>query len=507
MEEMNTPLSRWTEVPIMPFREMNREQVWLLPPTLDELIPADHPARFVAEFVDTLDRQEWAELGVDLDGEAMGAPAYHPRALLSVWLYGFMTNVRSCRKLEAACRDQLPCLWLTGWQHPDHNTLWRFYQKHRRSMRTLFRRTVRTAVSLDLVDLALQAVDGTKVHADAAHGRSLGAKKLNALLEQTEQAIADLESRNEAGDDPSPVRLPEQLADREELRRQVRQVRRAIEQLDARGRKKTWVNLTDPDARVIKMRERRMTGYNAQAMVSPLSGDEAKGMLVTAVDIVDSVNDESSLRTMLERAEEGTGVRTPLTLADAGYHAGPQVEASEQRNQRVAMPDRWRRVAATNPYHKNHFVYDEATDSFRCPNGERLSYKRLSVSKGVYARLYHPASASICKSCPAFGVCTNNALRGRTLQIGPHEPAVRHHRAWMETEEAQRVYRRRQQLIEPLFGILKTQLGAWRFTLRGLSEVEAEWTLLATAFNLRTLWRLWRKRSLVRWTPDPLAAT
>lgn len=88
----------------MPFREMTRDQVWLLPPSLDELIPADHPARFVAEFVDTLDRDEWAELGVDLDGEAMGAPAYHPRALLSVWLYGFMTNVRSCRKLEAACR-------------------------------------------------------------------------------------------------------------------------------------------------------------------------------------------------------------------------------------------------------------------------------------------------------------------------------------------------------------------------------------------------------------------
>ena len=112
----------------MPLREMNREQAWLLPPTLDELVPPDHPARFVAEFVDALDRDEWTELGVQPDGEALGAPAYHPRALLSVWLYGFMTGVRSCRKLEAACRDQIPYLWLTGWQHPDHNTLWRFYK-------------------------------------------------------------------------------------------------------------------------------------------------------------------------------------------------------------------------------------------------------------------------------------------------------------------------------------------------------------------------------------------
>ena len=78
-----------------------------------------------------------------------------------------MTNVRSCRKLEAACRDQIPHLWLTGWQHPDHNTLWRFYHGHRQSVRKLFKRTVRTAVTMELADLALQAGDGTKVPANA----------------------------------------------------------------------------------------------------------------------------------------------------------------------------------------------------------------------------------------------------------------------------------------------------------------------------------------------------
>ncbi|CAI8038571.1 hypothetical protein GBAR_LOCUS21511 [Geodia barretti] len=76
----------------MPLRPMGREQIWMLPPTLDELLPLDHPARFVAEFVDALDREDWAELGVKIDGEVLGAPAYHPRALLSVWLYGFMTG-------------------------------------------------------------------------------------------------------------------------------------------------------------------------------------------------------------------------------------------------------------------------------------------------------------------------------------------------------------------------------------------------------------------------------
>ena len=107
----------------MPLRDMDREQMWLLPPSLDELLPLDHPARFVAEFVDGLDREGWAELGVEIEGDPLGAPAYHPRALLCVWLYGFMTGLRSCRKLEAACRDQIPYLWLTGWQasRPQHS--------------------------------------------------------------------------------------------------------------------------------------------------------------------------------------------------------------------------------------------------------------------------------------------------------------------------------------------------------------------------------------------------
>ena len=202
----------------MPLRPMGREQMWMLPPTLDELLPLDHPARFVAEFVDALDRDAWAELGVDIEGDSMGAPAYHPRALLSVWLYGFMTGVRSCRKLEAACRDQIPYLWLTGWQHPDHNTLWRCYKGHRQAMRKLFERTVRTAVTMKLVDLAVQAVDGTKVVANASLNRSYDAEGLRGLLERLESAIADLEAQNEAGEDTAVAHLPEELADKEVLR-------------------------------------------------------------------------------------------------------------------------------------------------------------------------------------------------------------------------------------------------------------------------------------------------
>ena len=125
-----------------------------------------------------------------------------------------MTNVRSCRKLAAAGRDQLPYQWLTGWQHPDHSTLWRFYQRHRRSRRALFKRTVRTAVALELVDLAVQAVDGTRVPANAAQRRSYAAEQLRQLLERVEQAIGDLEAQNHGGAGSGPGWRPRQRKQR-----------------------------------------------------------------------------------------------------------------------------------------------------------------------------------------------------------------------------------------------------------------------------------------------------
>ena len=435
----------------MPLRPMGREQMWMLPPTLDELLPLDHPARFVAEFVDALDREDWGELEVEIDGEVLGAPAYHPRALLSVWLYGFMTGVRSCRKLEAACRDQIPYLWLTGWQHPDHNTLWRFYRGHRQAMRKLFERTVRTAVTMKLVDLAVQAVDGTKVVANASLNRSYDAEGLRGLLERLESAITDLEAQNEAGEDASAIHLPRELADKEVLREQVRQ---AMDDLTSQKRHKR-INLTDPDARLMKGRQGIVAGYNAQAMVSPTETDGgATGMLVTAVDVVDAANDNALLVPMLEQAEETTGTKSQMTLADAGYFAASHLEECARRDQQVV------------------------------------------VSESRQLRLYR-ASEAVCQVCPAFGVCTRAKEIGRSLAIGPHDAVLRRHRAWMSTSAAREAYKLRKQLVEPVFGIIKEQQGARRFLLRGLVNVAAEWTMLATAFNLRTLWRVWRSSPFI----------
>jgi transposase len=235
-------------VPIRPF---SRDTIWLLPPSLEEVIGPEHPARFIGMFVDQLDRVAWATLAIDPQGEPRGAPSYAPAVLLSVWLYGFVTGVRSSRKLEVACRDQLPYRWLSGWQRPDPNTLWRFYQAHRQQMRTLLKRTVQTALRLGLIDLAVQAVDGTKMAGNAAKERTYDATGLAKLLARLDRAIADLEAQNETGGDAPPPSLPPSLRQKQALREQVQAALPVVEAEEGPER----INLTDPEAVLLKGRQ------------------------------------------------------------------------------------------------------------------------------------------------------------------------------------------------------------------------------------------------------------
>ena len=183
-------------------------------------------------------------------------------------------------------------------------------------------------------------------------------------------------------------------------------------------------------------------------------------------------------------------------MADAGYHSGRNLEECALRGQVVAMPQAPRRRSAEHPYHRYNFTYDQESDSYTCPQGQTLRFVGVHRSGKVMARRYR-GSAPICRSCLAFGVCTKDGVRSRSLVVSVHDEALYRHRAWMSTDKAKEVYKLRKQLVEPVFGIVKEQQNARRFLLRGLANEAAEWTLLATAFNLRILWR---KRRSCRFT-------
>lgn len=472
----------------MPQRTFSREQVWLLPPSLDELVPEDHPVRFVAMFIDALDEKTWHKLGINLEGEVRGAPAYHPRALLGVWLYGFMSGTRTSRKLEEACRAQVTYLWLTGWQKPDHNTLWRFYKDHRNQMRHLFKSTIKTAVKMDLVDLAIQAIDGTRIAGNAARDRSYDGKGLRRLLEKVDKAIEELEQENEFEDTSLPVHLPEELRKATELRKRIKEAIKVLE--DEPDRK--HINLTDFETKYVKTRQGLVPGYNMEAVASPLKKEvtEIKGNLLTAADVVWESNDTDQLIPMMKQAEENTEHKTEMTLVDAGYESGADLAECEERKQKVAMPMS-EDLAQKNPYPKSKFSYDIETDTYTCPQGQTLHYYQTKPLKKKEYRIYR-TGVGVCKSCVAFGVCTKAGQRN--ICRGPYEDVLQRHREWMATEAAQEAYKRRKTIIEPPFGIIKERMGVRRFLLRGLVNVKAEAIMIATAFNLRVLCRIWQRQ-------------
>src|SRR6476646_8516708 len=167
-------------------------QQFLFPPALEDWISKDHPVRFIREFVE---QQDLGKLGFAMPISSEGRPPYAPGLLLKIWLYGYHHRIRSTRKLEAACREQLALLWLSGIITPDHNSLWRFWRDNKSALRQLFKQSVRLALKAGLVGLALQAVDGTKIQAAASPESSWSKARMEKLLAALDEEVNQSEKQ------------------------------------------------------------------------------------------------------------------------------------------------------------------------------------------------------------------------------------------------------------------------------------------------------------------------
>ena len=360
---------------------------------------------------------------------------------------------------------------------------------------------VRTAFKTGLVDLALQAVDGTRVGANASGERTFDAKGLKRLLERTPRAaIKELEAQNTTGAGPASPTLPAELASAEALRDRVKEALASVEREDGPN----YANLTDADAGLLSAKGGFITGYNAQAMVAPLLPDEdgRSGMVITAVDVSSSSDDHPHLLPMIEAATDNIGAcQAPMTVADAGYHSGPNLAQCASSGYAVLMPETHDRKRL-HPYHKKRFTYCPQSDTYLCPKGKTLSFKDAFRHRSGYRLRRYRAHGSDCVACPAFGECTAS-MDGRSIRVGEYETLLQKHRQRMAVESSEERYRRRKAIVEPVFGLLKERHHARRFLLRGRQQVLSEWGLLATAFNLKSLHRAWACTR--QWaTPQPI---
>jgi transposase len=480
-----------------------RGQMWLLPPSLDEMIPPNHVVRFIAGFVEQL---AVGELGLSLETAERGGLQYDPRLLLAAWIYGFMMRIRSSRRLEVAATEQLPLMWLLGGQHPDHTTLARFLATNREVMRRLFKRTVHTAVEVGLVGFAFQAVDGTRVSA-VSRDKMLDREALLALDKRADEAIAKLEHSVAAEEENIPAGpeaqvMPEALKNPEELKERIRVALAKVDerQENRKSHKKgavdsktgqprgPQVHLTDPEAVLMKGRHGIVAGYNGQAAV------DDKARVIVAADVIAQATDNEAMVPMLEQVRENTGRLAEVTAWDAGYHSAGNLAAVADAPTDVYVGDPNLKRRSSKPdkqaFHKDSFTYDPASDTYRCPMGNILTLEYVAGGQAAAAHGERVYRCHACQSCPQRDQCTKDR-DGRRIRVRPEDDLLRAHRNKMRTSEAKDKMKQRSATVEPVFGIMRDHMALTRFLHRGLAKVRAEWHLLCAAFNLRVIWKVW----------------
>jgi transposase len=458
------------------FRTCSLDQPFLLPPSLQEWLPENHLARFVADVVRQLDLNEIYDRYERQDGR--GLAAYHPEMLTRLLLYGYAIGESSSRRIEQATYDDVAFRYLAADQHPDHDTIASFRQQHLESLGRLFVQALRLCQKAGLVKLGHVAIDGTKLEANASGRRSMSYDKLMEQEQYWKQKVEELLQR--AGEvDKEEDRcwgkgqradsLPEELARAqsrlkrlEEAKRELEQeARRKLEQAqhdwtsrgkqgrprkgeeprlsakDCRKQRKRYYrarrnaacpkraqNLTDPDSRRMHDNGRGciVQGYNAQLAV------DAEGHVIVAAEVTQEVLDRGQLLAMMESTLHNAGQRPEVVTADAGY-------------------------------------WDTET-------------VQQAINTGAQV-LVSPDGAAAWKASQPRQMAKN--------------PLAQCMRTELATEAGRALYRRRQAIVEPVIGYIKDVRGFRRFALRRLSRVRAEWLIICLTHNLLKLFRhRWR---------------
>lgn len=452
----------------------SRGQGALFPVALDDLMPEDHSVRVIDAFVAGLDL---AELGfAKAEPATTGRPPYDPGDLLRLYLYGYLNQVRSSRRLERECARNVEVMWLLNRLAPDHKTIAEFRRLNAVSFKAVCRAFVRFCAEAELIGGQWVAIDGSKFQAVASKRAVVTAAKLDEQLKsldsqvqsylQTLDAADEAEASAAAGAGKQAVR--EALTRLQERRADVASTRAILRELKA-----TQHVVGESEAKLMKTGQGPSTvAYNVQTAV------DAKHKLIVHHELTNESNDSRSLLPMATAAKEVLGSERLNVAADAGYSNGQQAQACEAAGISAYVPVQ----RATNNqgdgiyFDRSAFSYDGRSDSYRCPAGQSLTRKG-SNADGLL--LY---TTQACTGCAVKGKCTE--AKRRWVSRHPAEEALERMRQRLELYPQAMAIRR--ETVEHPFANLKYRiLGNGRLLLRGMHGAGGEMALAVLAHNFR----------------------
>jgi len=453
----------------------DRGQSTLFPECLEDWICEDNPVRAIDVFVEELDLAELSFGGIE--PEATGRPSYHPSSLLKLYIYGYLNRVQSSRRLEREAGRNVEVMWLTGRLVPDHKTIADFRKDNGAAIRKVCARFVAFCRELGLLTTASVAVDGSKFKAVNTRDKNFTRAKMERRLAQIEESVARYLSQLDTADlqDPSEALAVRTAHLKEKLAKLASELQRlkALEQ-EMLASPDQQISLTDPDSRSMATSGRGsgVVGYNVQVAV------DTEHHLIVAHEVTNSGSDRSQLANIASQAKAVLGADRLDAVADRGYFNSPEILACEQANITVTLPKPMTSGAKSDGrYGKQDFAYLATEDVYRCPAGEKLTYRYTNEEHGRRLRHYW---TSACRHCPLKAQCAKEPER--RIKRWEHEHVLE---AVQERLDANpQAMRQRRETVEHPFGTLKMRMGATHFLMKRLPNVATEMALHVLAYNL-----------------------
>lgn len=454
---------------------VDRSQSTLFPERLEDYIAEDNPVRVIDVFVASLDLRR---LGFEsVVPSVTGRPAYHPSALLKLYIYGYLNRIQSSRRLERETQRNIEMMWLIERLSPDFKTIADFRKDNGKAIRRVCRDFVVLCRRLDLFSQAIVAIDGSKFKAVNNRDKNFTPAKMKRRLEQIDKSIERYLGQLDSADREEPsiaeaktARLKDKIAALQEEMERLKVLE--VRMLEAPDKQ---ISLTDPDARSMKTRGTGIVGYNVQTAV------DAEHHLIVAHEVTNTGSDRGQLSNMATQARDAMGVEDLSAVADRGYFKGEEILKCHQAGIEVTLPKpQTSSSQADGRFGKRDFHYVPEDDEYRCPAGERLIWRMTTQEKG---KTLHRYWSSACPRCPIKSRCTPSP--NRRVTRWEHEGILEAMQARLDRDPDK--MRLRRQTVEHPFGTLKGWMGWTHFLMTSLPKVKTEMSLHVLAYNLKRM--------------------
>jgi transposase len=472
---------------------------------VDRLVEPDHPVRAIWALVGRLDLSPFrADIG-SVKGTA-GRPAFDPQLLISLWIYAYSEGVSSAREVERRCSYHPAYQWLTGLQAVNYHTLSDFRVAYAKGLDDLFSQVLGVLSAEGLITLERVMHDGTKVKALASSQSFHREETLRTHLEAARQQVEKMGDPRQESVNPSPVAARERAARERAAREKVERLEQALEEMKKvqaapyadTDPTQQRVSETDPEARNMRQGD----GGHAPSHNVQISTDAAHTIIV-GVGVTQAGSDQGQLLPALEQIERNVGKRPQQVVADGGFTTRETILGLEGQGVDY-VGGAWGQKEASGPGERRTdgrlgaeaFTYDAATDTYTCPQGQKLTYQGEKHDRVGVTRHLYQARASDCAGCPLRAQCCRGRS-GRTIVRSENVPVVAAFVAKMQTEAAQQIYRQRGAVAEFPNLWLKAKLGLRQFCVRGLQKARLEAVWACLTYNIQQWIRLcWRVQAV-----------